>query len=639
MAIVKMKRLRLLGMREDKSRLLSILQRLGCVELTELDEEFPQQEVIENSEYESLSLLLPRVRRAIERLKKYDQEKAPAYGQYRKVSSTEAEKILKNEHEFINILNAMDAADLRISEIGAQLLRIQAHRKEYAPWETLTHTPEDFQKSDSCVFICGSVPTRNLAQLEQEFAEISAGFDIVNTSSDNTYIVAAIYRQDEETGLQALERSGFVRQSFSSLGNLSPKEYLNSLDEQEKALEQERATLNASFENFGKDLPRLKSFHDIIMLKFARAEASNKTYNTGSTFFMEGWVPEEDSQKLSEELLSVAPYTVIDLQDPKEDEEPSIKLKNNRFVTAFEPVVEGFSLPSYRGIDPTPVMSAFYMILFAVMLSDAGYGLLMTLALFLFIKIKKIPVRNAKMLYLLIFCGAATVAVGLWFNTAFGISPLPKYSTLFPLDAVNDPLPVMGICLLIGIIHLFAGVFTAAYMDIKRGDWVGAISDQISWLVLLVGLGFLMVPSLKEIGKIMAIVSVVIILLMTGRDKRNPFKRIMSGLGALYGITSWVSDILSYMRLFGMGLATGVIGMVFNILIGMIWNAGFIGKPIAIVLFIVCHLFNLGINALGAYVHACRLQYIEFFGKFYEDGGRPFKPLNMQTRYVSIQSK
>ena len=146
-------------------------------------------------------------------------------------------------------------------------------------------------------------------------------------------------------------------------------------------------------------------------------------------------------------------------------------------------------------------------------------------------------------------------------------------------------------------------------------------------------------PSLKEAGKIMAIASVAVILLMTGRDKRNPFKRLMSGLSALYGITGWVSDILSYMRLFGMGLATGVIGMVFNILIGMVWNAGIIGKPIAVVLFVVCHLFNLGINALGAYVHACRLQYIEFFGKFYEDGGKPFKPLDMQTRYVSIQSK
>ena len=141
----------------------------------------------------------------------------------------------------------------------------------------------------------------------------------------------------------------------------------------------------------------------------------------------------------------------------------------------------------------------------------------------------------------------------------------------------------------------------------------------------------------KKAGQILAIASVVIILLFTKRGEKNPFKRIIGGLSALYGISGWVSDLLSYMRLFGMGLATGVIGMVFNQLIGMIWDAGIIGKIIGAVLFVGCHAFNLGINALGAYVHSCRLQYIEFFGKFYEDGGRPFAPLGVKPKYVSIQ--
>jgi V/A-type H+-transporting ATPase subunit I len=639
MAIVKMKRLRLLGMKEDKRRLISILQRLGCVELTELDSELFEEDAPKDGEFESLNALLPRIRRAIDRLKKYDKEPMPKYGMYRKVSSDEADNIINSEEQLIDILNSLDAADRRLSEIEALLIRIQASRNEYAPWENLIHTLSEMETSSSSVFLCGTLPTRNLEKLKSDFALIAAGFDVINTASDSTQIVAAIHKKDQAAGKQALEKNGFEKESFASLGELSPKEYLNSLNTQEKELEQEKSLINGSFEQFGKELPRLKSFHDIIMLKLARAKASGKAYDTGSTFFMEGWVPEEDSEKLRSELLKAAPYTVIDILEPKEDEQPSVKLKNNAFVSAFEPVVEGFSLPSYRGIDPTSVMSSFYMILFAVMLSDAGYGLLMAVALFAIVKIKKIPVKNAKMLYMLMFCGAATVVVGLWFNTAFGFSVLPKYSALLPLDAINDPLPVMAVCLLIGLIHLFAGVLVAAYMDMRKGDWVGAISDQISWIVLLLGLGFLLVPSLKEAGKIMAIASVAVILLMTGRDKRNPFKRLMSGLSALYGITGWVSDILSYMRLFGMGLATGVIGMVFNILIGMVWNAGIIGKPIAVVLFVVCHLFNLGINALGAYVHACRLQYIEFFGKFYEDGGRPFKPLDMQTRYVSIQSK
>jgi V/A-type H+-transporting ATPase subunit I len=141
-------------------------------------------------------------------------------------------------------------------------------------------------------------------------------------------------------------------------------------------------------------------------------------------------------------------------------------------------------------------------------------------------------------------------------------------------------------------------------------------------------------PNLSVAGQYAALLGVVIVLLFAGRDKRNPLKRITSGLGALYGISGWIADLLSYMRLFGMGLATGVIGMVVNQLCGMVFQSGIVGKMIGAVLFVGAHAFNAGINILGAYVHSCRLQYIEFFGKFYEEGGRPFKPLNTSTRYV-----
>ena len=217
----------------------------------------------------------------------------------------------------------------------------------------------------------------------------------------------------------------------------------------------------------------------------------------------------------------------------------------------------------------------------------------------------------------------------------FGFNPLPE--KLWLLDAVNNSLPVMGVCIGVGALHLFAGLGVGAYMNFKRGKPLAALADQIAWCTLICGLGMLLLEQTKKIGQILAIASVVIILLFTKRGEKNPFKRIIGGLSALYGISGWVSDLLSYMRLFGMGLATGVIGMVFNQLIGMIWDAGIIGKIIGAVLFVGCHAFNLGINALGAYVHSCRLQYIEFFGKFYEDGGRPFAPLGVKPKYVSVQ--
>ena len=632
-----MKRLTLLGLKKDKEKLLKLMQGMGCVELTPLPEELSDSAPLVQSD--EVEQLLPRVRRTIDRLSRYDTEKKPSFGQYRVVLADEAKEIQNNKDSFINILDSLDEIDLKLAEIRSTRQRLHASIKLYEPWEPLIYSLSELSSAKTVDILAGSISQRNLARLEEAFFELSTSYEVISQTPSEYLVLVAIHKDDKEPALELLEKLSFTRESFTNLGDMSPKEYLSSLREQIKNLDIKEKELISNIASFGDELPRLKSFHDLLMLKKAQLEASELSHDTESAFYIQGWVLESDSEKLEQRIHSIAPYTAIELRDPLPDEEPSIKLENNDFVTAFEPVVEGFSLPMYRALDPTAVMAPFYMILFGVMLSDAGYGLFMALALFAFVKIKKIPVRNAKMLYLLMFCGAATVICGLGFNTVMGFNVLPQYSRFFPLDAVNDPLPVMVVCLAIGVIHLFAGVLAGAYQNIKNGDVIAAISDNISWLILLTGLGLLLLPSTAEIGKYLALIGCGIIIVMTGRDKKNPIKRLISGFGALYGITSWVSDILSYMRLFGMGLATGVIGMVFNLLIGMLWSGGIVAKIIAAVVFVVCHLFNLGINALGAYVHGCRLQYIEFFSKFYDDGGKAFKPLNMKTRYVSIQSE
>ena len=324
----------------------------------------------------------------------------------------------------------------------------------------------------------------------------------------------------------------------------------------------------------------------------------------------------------------------MEIYAPAEDDEPPILLHNGKFATPFESVVEGFALPSPKGMDPTAVMAPFYALLFGMMLSDAGYGLVMALAIPLLLKLKKPGKNSVKMLWLLFYSAIATVVCGAIYNTWFGFN-LPVKSIL---DPINDPMPVMIVCMGVGVVHLYAGMILAAYMNIKRGKPQDAVFDQLSWMMLVSGLIMLVAGGvIAEIGKWMAIIGVVIILIWAGREKsRNPFKRLVSGLGSLYGATSWISDILSYMRLFGMGLATGVIGMVINQLVGMAFSSGIIGAVIGSVLFVGAHAFNLGINALGAYVHSCRLQYIEFFGKFYEEGGVAFRPLAYNTHYVNI---
>lgn len=638
MAIVKMKKLTLLAMRSDREKLIRLMQRMQCVEVTELPTDYADFKAKESAEQATQNAALERVRWALHKLARYDTQPKPAFEQYPQVQEEESLRVLNSRKELEEVITRLEEIERRSGDMRATETRIKTARDQYLPWEAFTPSAQDLASSRTVLQMAGHVPTRNLPKLEEALAPLPALTRIVSQTPDTSNLYVAIHNSALEEGRSALETAGFSQENFTPLQGKNVKQYLSSLNDQEAGLGTLRTQLEEESKELAHSIGDLKILHDMLSLEERKHSAILESAETEQTFLLQGWVPEAMSEKLKEGIQKASPSAMVTLEDPKDDEEPTILLKNGPFVTAFEPVVEGFAMPSYRGIDPTAVMSPFYVILFGMMLSDAGYGLMMALALLIFVKVKKIPVRNAKMLYLLIFGGISTIIWGLAFNTVLGFNPLPRFSRFFPLDAVNDPMPVMAVCLAIGAIHLFSGLGVAAYMNIKRGDPVAAISDQFSWFLLLVGLGLMVLPATATIGKYMAIIGFAIVLLMTGRDKKNPIKRLLSGLGALYGITGWVSDLLSYMRLFGMGLATGVIGMVFNILIGMVWSGGIIGKVIAVVLFVVCHLFNLGINALGAYVHSCRLQYIEFFGKFYEDGGKPFRPLDMKTKYVSIQT-
>ena len=634
MAIVKMKRLTLLAMQRDREELLECMQRMQCVQVTALPEDVQSEQ--DRAGGSDGAQTLDSLKWALQKLARYDKQPKPMFNQYPEVGENEVQRLLSEKDSILALVHRLKEIERTRGDLRAEETRIKTSRDQYLPWKELDATAEQLS-STRTLQLCGTVPSRSFDHFRESVETLPVTIRAFTRDPENTYFYIAAHESCQEEVRAALNAAGFTQENFTALEGKTPAQYLQYLDDEAKRVEDSRAALLEEERNMADRIGDIKILHDLTALDLKRREADNLSAETEKTFLLQGWVPEAMAESVRKKLLAVSPSASIEITDPKEDESPSVLLKNGPFTTAFEPVVEGFSLPSYHGIDPSAVMAPFYVCLFGMMVSDAGYGLLMALVILAFVKIKKIKLKNAKMLYLLIFGGFSTVIWGLAFNTVMGFNPLPQMSPCFPLDAVNNPMPVMAVCLGIGALHMFAGLGVAAYMNLRKGDVLAAVSDQLSWFVLLVGLGLMALPATKAVGQYMALAGCAVIILMAGREKKNPFKRLLSGLGALYGVTGWVSDLLSYMRLFGMGLATGVIGMVFNILIGMVWSGGIVGKLLAVVLFIVCHLFNLGINALGAYVHSCRLQYIEFFGKFYEDGGRPFLPLDLKTRYVSIQ--
>ena len=354
----------------------------------------------------------------------------------------------------------------------------------------------------------------------------------------------------------------------------------------------------------------------------------------------------------------------IDVEDIPEDEDVPTILQNNSFSASMEGVVQSYGLPGRHEFDPTTIMSFFYVFFFGLMLSDAAYGLVMTIVCAVLIwKYKRMDPGMKKQLKLFMYCGISTTFWGIMFGGYFGDAITVVAKTFFDKDVtvpalwfvpLEDPMKLLIWCLAFGIVHLFVGLAIKGYEELRDGKKLDFFCDVVLWYAFLIGLLMMLIPSdifksisqiditfppaVSMLAKVLAIGGALGLVLMSGRDHKNPLLRLALGLYDVYGVTSWLSDVLSYSRLLALGLATGVIASVVNQM-GSMAGGGIIGAVLFIIVFLVGHAMNMAINILGAYVHTNRLQYVEFFGKFYDGGGRPLEPFTQDTKYVEVKEE
>jgi V/A-type H+-transporting ATPase subunit I len=383
-------------------------------------------------------------------------------------------------------------------------------------------------------------------------------------------------------------------------------------------------------------------------------------------FFLEGWVP-ADSVDRVETLLTTRYGAVVEKEQKQEEEVEPTLLHNNKYSENYEPVLESYGLPQHGRVDPTFLMSIFYCFFFGMMLSDAGYGLMMAIGCF--VVLKKCPRMGRgmkKMLNMFMWCGVSTTFWGIMFGGFFGNVIDVVAQTFFgytgatpilkPLwfDPLTQPMRLLIWCMLFGLIHLFTGLGIKGYEYLKQGDVVGFVSDIVAWYAFLIGLILILLPTdlfqniaqmefnfpafVAPVAKVLTFAGMIVIVLMSGRANKNWGLRIALGAYDIYGVTSWLSDVLSYSRLLALGLATGVIAQVINTM-GSMFGGGPIGAILFAVSFLVGTVLNFAINVLGAYVHTNRLQYVEFFGKFYDGGGEPFVPFEVKSKYIDVKEE
>ena len=557
-----------------------------------------------------------------------------------------------------------------------ELLHTQAHllaEREKAvstcaaleTWESMTVPMDSVKNTPRVHYFIGLCASKDLPRV-QEQTYLEAEF-LSETATVPTILAC---REGDTRNVQAfLKTIDWQDYVFPKMAG-TPREAIESLNRRIAEIDETYAETQKKLEAHGETIETLQNALDAESIDADRLTAQGDLGYTAHAFVLEGWVREDEVEKTEETIRSVTDAYSFETRDPIEGEEPPSVVKNNKFVKPFEEVQTLYSRPAYGTIDGTPYMTPFYILLFGLMLSDTGYGILLMLGSWLYIKKKKPTGMSAGISRVLFWGGPSTIVWGVLTGSFFGITRTDTSGGVFTIigqffdrigifpawiDPMKNSMAMLGLCFGLGILHIVAGYLVGAIDRFSKGDWKSAVFDQISWVLITLGLviGFLpaitgMAGSPINLPKavtmpalIAAAVGAAMVVLFKGREKKNPLKRFVSGLGGLYDITSVLSDILSYARLFALGIATGVIGQVFNMLSNMLTGSSnivlaILGAILCIVLVIALHTFNVAINALGAFVHCARLQYVEYYGKFYESGGKEFRPLSYNTQHVQV---
>ena len=674
MAVVEMQKISISAHRSNRKAILETLQKLEVIQVVEadLDETGLRHKNTADARatFEKNADLADQ---ALAILDKYVPEKQgmlSGLAGKELIDDASFDKVVESQQDCMAVARKIVRNEKEISECSGNILKNENQKESLVPWMNLD-VPMSFTGTDKTAAFIGSVQgVCDEAQVYALIKEKTEGIEelsvtVLSSESDMTNIFVLCLNEAREKVESALRSLGFAKPPQAVLG--VPKKVAEDLDRDTENQKTEIERLKKGIEEYAGSREDLRVVSDYYRTRAEKYRLLGTIPQTRKAFFIEGWVPKESAGAVAK-LLTEKYGAVVDYEEKKEGETEPTLLRNNKFSRNYEPVLASYGLPQHGKVDPTTIMSFFYMFFFGMMLSDAGYGLLMVIGCGIaLLKFPRMAQGMKKMITMFFWCGVSTVFWGIMFGGFFGDVIDVVAKTFFgytgdkivkPLwfDPLTSPMRLLIWCMLFGIIHLFFGLGIKGYQYLKDGDIVGFVSDIIAWYAFLIGLILMLLPTdlfaniaqmqfnfppfVAPLAKGLAIGGMVVILLMSGRANKNWGLRIALGAYDIYGVTGWLSDALSYSRLLALGLATGVIASVINTMAAMVGEGkGIIGLIIFFIIFIIGSVLNFAINLLGAYVHTNRLQYVEFFGKFYDGGGEPFEPFETKTKYIEFNKE
>ncbi len=648
MAIVKMSSFSLLAFEAERDNLLHELQKFEYVHFTNLEEE----EVLLDESLQPVSIPesvvdvdeeISKVRYSINQLSKYAVKdsgiKSLIEGKDNYTFSQLEEKALSIDYH--PTYERIRQIALETDKIEQEILSLTSKKDELANWEGLDYPIGSLEGFIQTEVVMGTIPKKFKDDFNEDLLDLELTYaEIINEDKDGIYLFAITAKEEYSRLYEILRNYGFTTVSLDAQG--SPKEEISNIGERLEVLKLEKKKHEDQIRELSSNLAELEIVYEYLMNKKLRTMATENFLKTDSINVIKGYIPtdmEDEFTKVITNTLGSAYYLEIKDAD-KDDPDVPILLKNSKFTQAFESLTSMYALPRYNEVDPTPFLAPFYLAFFGMMVADAGYGLLMLIGTFIALKFANLTESQEKFIRFFHYLSYSTIAWGLFFGSFLGgIVPLP--GVMDPAAQYQDLL-IMSI--VFGGIHLFFALGIQAYVNIRDKKYLDALFDVGFWyMALMGGIVFLLTmvvelnPVVATIAKWVMIAGMVGIVLTGGREAESVGGKLAAGAYELYGISSYVGDFVSYSRLMALGLSGGFIASAVNMMVGMLSNSGIIGILLGVVVFVVGQLFNVFLSFLGAYVHTIRLTYVEFFGKFYEGGGKAFQMFRSSPKYINYK--
>ncbi len=651
MAIAQMAKVIIVSHRSQASELLEALQHEGICHILNADEailsrDFPELGTLAERP-KDIEGLLNRLEKSITFLKNYAQAQKGLAGVLspRTVVDVQSYQKVVSDRQILKTIEKSEQLEASMEKTKSEIESLQGTLEMLNPWASLETPVEEIGRLRQATCWAGLLPLQQFEQTQEKLSESGAAIQQIGTDGNKCACLIVALKENADQAQKLLRSAEFEPVGFEPMtGTVSKliKEHSKKLKQAQKQLQNQTDSSATLSEN----LLNLEILYDHYQNLLNREQARGTAPATEHTVLLEGWVKKKDFPRLKK-IVSGFEASSLTQIEPAEDEEIPVEIENKRAVKPFEVITRLYGMPRHFEVDPTVFLAPFFALFFGLCLTDAGYGILIIALMVFFIKKMQC---DKKLMWMLGICAAATVVAGALTGGWFGDGVQQFVPALKPLrakmmwfDPLDKPMTFFILALGLGYFQIMAGLCIGFGHSLKRRDYISAICDYLSWLVMINSIvlflagKFRVVPvHIANIFGIIALVPAAIILLFSQREG-GWAGRIGMGLYNLFSTIFYMGDVLSYLRLMALGMVTAGLAMAINVIVIICGKIPYVGILIAVLVFIGAHTFNLAINALGAFVHTLRLQYVEFFPKFFVGGGKQFQPLSKQYKHIYIK--